>query len=127
MFVATSSAFASGWGGHSQKAVFVQTNNTNANRIIVYDRAWDGTLTRVTSYLTGGMGATASGAPQQTRWHHGLADDRRPRPRALAVNAGSNTVSLFRVRGNHLWLKQVIASGGQFPASIAVHGNWSTS
>ena len=41
----------------------------------------------------------------------------------LAVNAGSNTVSLFRVRGDHLRLKQVIASGGQFPVSIAVHGN----
>ena len=40
------SAFASGGGWHSQKALFVQTNNPGANRIIVYDRAWDGTLTR---------------------------------------------------------------------------------
>jgi len=27
------------------EALFVQTNNPGANRIIVYDRAWDGTLT----------------------------------------------------------------------------------
>ena len=42
----------------------------------------------------------------------------------LAVNAGSNTVSLFRVaRGDKLKLKQVVASGGQFPVSIAVRGH----
>ena len=108
MFVATSSAFASGWGGHAQKTLFVQTNNTTANQIMVYDRAWDGTLTFAASYATGGC-----------RWHgkrcHGRlaclqdslvsADHGRV---LLAVNAGSNTVSLFRVRGDRLWLKQVI-------------------
>ena len=31
-------------------------------------------------------------------------------------------ISLFRVHGDHLWLQQVAASGGQFPVSIAVHG-----
>ena len=47
---------------HSQKALFVQTNNTTANQIMVYDRAWNGTLTFAASYATGGKGATASGA-----------------------------------------------------------------
>ena len=42
----------------------------------------------------------------------------------LAVNAGSNTLSLFRVaRGDKLLLKQVVASGGEFPVSIAVRGD----
>jgi DNA-binding beta-propeller fold protein YncE len=39
------------------------------------------------------------------------------------VNAGSDTVSVFRVSGDSLRLRQVIASGGTFPVSIAVHGD----
>jgi 6-phosphogluconolactonase (cycloisomerase 2 family) len=39
----------------------------------------------------------------------------------LAVNAGSNTVSMFRLRGSKLKLVDVVPSGGEFPASIAVH------
>ena len=42
----------------------------------------------------------------------------------LAVNAGSDTLSLFRVaRGDKLLLKQVVPSGGQFPVGIAVRGH----
>ena len=42
----------------------------------------------------------------------------------LAVNAGSDTVSLFRISGgDRLSLRQVISSGGSFPVSIAVHGH----
>jgi 6-phosphogluconolactonase (cycloisomerase 2 family) len=40
----------------------------------------------------------------------------------LAVNAGSDTVSAFRVHGHRLALVDVVASGGQFPSSIGVHG-----
>jgi 6-phosphogluconolactonase (cycloisomerase 2 family) len=39
----------------------------------------------------------------------------------LAVNAGSATVSVFRVSGDQLALSQIVPSGGQFPTSIAVH------
>jgi hypothetical protein len=41
----------------------------------------------------------------------------------LAVNAGSDSVSVFDVRGHRLKLKDVVDSGGEFPASIAVHGS----
>jgi 6-phosphogluconolactonase (cycloisomerase 2 family) len=37
------------------------------------------------------------------------------------VNAGSNTISAFRVHGDRLRLLDVEPSGGQFPASIGVH------
>ena len=40
-----------------------------------------------------------------------------------AVNAGSNTVSVFSVDGDQLSLRQVVDSGGTFPVSIAVHGD----
>ena len=38
----------------------------------------------------------------------------------FAVNAGSDSVSVFRVRGDRLGLADVDPSGGDFPASIAV-------
>ena len=41
----------------------------------------------------------------------------------FAVNAGSNSVSVFEVHGDQLHLRQVIGSGGEFPVSIAVHGD----
>ena len=39
------------------------------------------------------------------------------------MNAGSNTVSVFSVRDDRLNLIQVVASGGTFPVSVAVHGS----
>ena len=41
----------------------------------------------------------------------------------IAVNAGSNTVSVFAVFGDRLALRQVLRSGGTFPVSVTVHGN----
>ena len=37
------------------------------------------------------------------------------------VNAGSNTVSVFSVARDHLFLRQVVSSGGVFPVSVTVH------
>jgi hypothetical protein len=39
------------------------------------------------------------------------------------VNAGSNTISVFAVRGDRLALRQVLSSGGTFPVSVVVYGN----
>ena len=41
----------------------------------------------------------------------------------IAVNAGSDSVTTFRVQGDRLGLADVVASGGGFPASVAVHRN----
>jgi DNA-binding beta-propeller fold protein YncE len=40
----------------------------------------------------------------------------------FAVNAGSDTVSVFAAGGDRLALRQVIGSGGVFPVSVAVRG-----
>ena len=104
-------------------AVFVQTNDPAGNAIVAYSRAGDGSLTWAATYPTGGNGARAAGAavdPLASQSslvydaNHGLL---------LAVNAGSNTVSVFSVSGDALHLNQVFASGGPFPASIGVHGD----
>src|SRR5262249_44729580 len=39
----------------------------------------------------------------------------------FAVNAGSDTVSVFSVRGDRLRLREIVPSYGQFPVSVAVH------
>ena len=41
----------------------------------------------------------------------------------FAVNAGSDTISVLSVEGSRVRLDQVLGSGGEFPNSIAVHGN----
>jgi 6-phosphogluconolactonase (cycloisomerase 2 family) len=118
-------AGASGSHGHrhhAQKVLFIQTNEVTGNRIAVYDRHRDGTLTFKKLYPTGGNGAVAEGAPSDPLASQGslvTADSGRI---LLAVNAGSDTVSVFSIRGDRLKLRQVVSSGGVFPASIAVHG-----
>lgn len=111
-------AKAEAQGGH---VVFVQTNQPAANQIVVYDRDGDGTLTQAGTYDTGGQGGAAVGAPSDKLASQGsLVVDRRHHL-LFAVNAGSDTLSVFSVRGDRLTLEQVLPSGGGFPASIAVH------
>jgi len=113
------------WGGepHSSGAVFVQTDNLTGNAIDVYDRGLDGTLSAAGSYPTGGLGGQLGGsvvdhlASQNSLVYDAAAGE------LFAVNAGSDTVSAFGVSGDRLYLRQVIGSGGSFPASIAVHGD----
>jgi hypothetical protein len=106
--------------GFTNHAVFVQTDNPSGNQIVVYDQAADGTLSAAGTYDTGGLGAVAAGAvvdPLASQGSLALADGGRV---LVAVNAGSDTVSLFRVSGDRLALWQIVPSGGQFPTSIAV-------
>ena len=104
-------------------AVFVQTNDPAGNSIVAYERHEDGTLTWVATYPTGGNGARAAGAasdPLASQSSLVFDNDNRL---LLASNAGSSTVSVFNVKGDRLHLRQVVESGGPFPASIAVHGD----
>jgi 6-phosphogluconolactonase (cycloisomerase 2 family) len=105
-----------------QDLVFVQTNELNGNRVAVYHRSGDGTLSAAGSYGTGGNGGIATPGNESDRLasQGSLAYVAR-HSLLIAVNAGSDTVSTFKVRGDRLQLKGVVASGGGFPASIAVH------
>jgi DNA-binding beta-propeller fold protein YncE len=116
-------AHADAPGGGADHAVFVQTDDPAGNSIVAYARHDDGTLTWSATYPTGGNGARAAGAAvDPLASQASLVYDSRHRL-LLAVNAGSNSVSVFGVSGDTLHLNQVIASGGAFPASIGVHGN----
>lgn len=104
-------------------AVFVQSDDPAGNTVAVYARAADGTLTLVHGYATGGRGGVLDGSVVDHLASQGsLTYD--PAHRLLyAVNAGSDTVSVFAVDGTSLSLRQTVSSGGAFPVSVAVHGD----
>lgn len=110
----STSAFAAG----AEHAVFVQTNNTTGNQVVAYDRADDGTLTQLQAYDTGGLGGVLEGSVVDHTASQGGLDYDREDGLLYAVNAGSNTISVFAVLGEHLALRQVLGSGGAFPVSI---------
>jgi 6-phosphogluconolactonase len=121
-------------------AVYTLTNQTSGNAVAIFDRARDGTLTYASAVPTGGLG-TGGGLGSQGAVV--LSEDNRI---LLAVNAGSNDISVFAVippgvsvrlpddddddddgdDGDDdvrtgLSLVQTISSGGVRPVSIAIH------
>jgi 6-phosphogluconolactonase (cycloisomerase 2 family) len=108
--------------GGPDGAVFVQTDNVAGNTVVAYHRAADGTLAQAGSYPTGGAGGVLAGSVVDHQASQGsLGYDRRD-GLLLALNAGSNSVSVFGVSGDRLTPRQVLSSGGAFPVSVTVHG-----
>lgn len=108
--------------GQGSAAVFVQSDDPAGNTIVAYDRADDGTLTQAGVYATGGLGGILEGSVVDHLASQGsLTYDARSHT-LYAVNAGSDTISVFAVNGDTLARTQVIASGGSFPVSVTTHG-----
>jgi 6-phosphogluconolactonase (cycloisomerase 2 family) len=107
----------------ARHAVFVQTDNLAGNQVVAYHRAADGTLSPADTYSTGGTGGQLSGSVVDHLASQGSLGYDAAHALLIAVNAGSNTVSVFSVSGDHLALRQVIGSGGTFPVSVAARGD----
>jgi len=105
------------------RAVFALTDNTAGNAVAAYHRAGDGTLTAAGSYATGGLGGILTGSVVDHTASQGALALDRDRGLLIAVNPGSDTISVFRVDGDQLTLSQVLSSGGDFPVSVTVHGD----
>jgi 6-phosphogluconolactonase len=98
--------------------VYVNDNTATTNTIAAFDRHADGTLTPVpgSPFATGGAGTGtgigSQGALQETA--HGRY--------LLAVDAGSNQISVLRIGWDGgLQPVEVVSSQGTKPVSIAVH------
>ena len=117
----TASAATNGGGGASH-VVFVQTDNTAGNQVVAYDTAADGTLTPAGTYNTGGLGGKLTGAVVDDLASQGSLTYDPAHGLLYAVNAGSNTLTVFAASGDKLSRLQVISSHGTFPVSVAVHG-----
>jgi 6-phosphogluconolactonase (cycloisomerase 2 family) len=111
------------FGPGAARAVFVQTDNLAGNQVVAYHRAADGTLTLADTYATGGLGGQLSGSVVDHLASQGSLGYDRSNGLLFAVNAGSDTVSVFAASGDRLALRQVIGSGGAFPVSVAVRGS----
>jgi 6-phosphogluconolactonase (cycloisomerase 2 family) len=109
--------------GGARDAVFVQTDNTAGNQVLAYHRAADGRLSPAGAYRTGGLGGQLAGSVVDHLASQGSLSYDPEHALLYAVNAGSNTISVFAVAGDRLSLRQVIGSGGEFPVSVAVHGD----
>ncbi|WP_194893115.1 beta-propeller fold lactonase family protein [Catenulispora pinisilvae] len=120
---ATANTATPAYNGHGSHAVFVQTDNTAGNQVVSYQRAADGTLTLAHTYATGGLGGVLTGSAVDHTASQGALTYDAAHHLLYAVNAGSNTVSVFAVHGTALTLDQVVSSGGTFPVSVAVHGD----
>ena len=89
-------------GGTPVGAVFVQTNDLAHNAVVAYDRAADGTLTKVGTYATGGAGAAEAGAVvDPLASQSSLTLDQR-QGLLFVVNGGSNSITVFGMEGSRL-------------------------
>jgi 6-phosphogluconolactonase (cycloisomerase 2 family) len=104
-------------------AVFVQTDNTAGNQVVAYQRSSDGTLALAGTYPTGGLGGQLTGSVVDHLASQGSLRYDAAQHLLVAVNAGSNSVTVFGVHGTRLHQRQVIGSGGQFPVSVAIRGD----
>ena len=96
-------------------AVYALSNPTTSNAVIEYARAANGALTLRNTYPTGALG-TGSGLGSQ-----GAVVLDETASYLYAVNAGSDSITSFRVRPRGLEVVGTVASGGLRPTSITVH------
>jgi 6-phosphogluconolactonase (cycloisomerase 2 family) len=115
--------FHNSYARGADHAVFVQTDALAGNSVVAYRRDGDGTLHQAGTYATGGNGGALTGSVVDHLASQGSLTYDAQHALLFAVNAGSNTVSVFGVRGDHLDLQQVLPSYGDFPVSVAVHDN----
>ncbi len=113
------------------RLVYVMTNGATGNEVIALRQGSDGRLSRVAVYATGGNGTgveeVSPATPQDgidplaSQGSLTLSRDGRF---LFAVNAGSDTISSFRVTDDGgLVLVDVVPSGGAQPNSVDVFEN----
>ncbi|MDQ0714962.1 6-phosphogluconolactonase (cycloisomerase 2 family) [Streptomyces luteogriseus] len=123
--VAVSLASASQYGASgagADQAVFVQGNELSGNTIHVFARDAQGKLKPGGAYATGGRGGDQVDAPTDSLASQGSLVYDHASGLLLAVNAGSGTLTSFRVEGTKLKNRRIIDTSGEFPSSIAVRG-----
>ena len=118
--LAAAPASASSAGG---AAVFALSDNLTANTVAAFDRGPGGELRPAGVYGTGGRGGQLAGSVVDHTASQGALALDRGAGLLYAVNAGSDTLTVFDVRGDRLARAQVVGSSGSFPVSVTVHGD----
>lgn len=115
--IAPNTSFAQGPSG----AVYVMTNHSPHNAVMVFLRAPDGALSFSSSFYTGGAGTGTGADPLGSEGALVLDPSQRL---LFAVNSGSNELSVFAVAGPDLLLIDKVPSGGVMPVSVTVFGHF---
>jgi len=97
-------------------AVFVSTNDVNGNAVAAFSRAADGSLTALGTFPTGGAGVGGTTDPLASQFALVLSPDHNF---LFVANAGSNDVSVFRIKQDGLKLVDRASSLGTRPVSVA--------
>jgi 6-phosphogluconolactonase len=116
------------FGGRGPKnfhagAVYVLTNQTT-NSVAVFRHNARGILTAAGEFPTGGAGDPTPQPPDPATdplASQGALIMGRGNQHLYAVNAGSNQISVLRIRKNSLDIVDVVDSGGVRPISLALH------
>ncbi len=96
-------------------AVYVLTNQLTGNGIAVFNRSADGSLSEPVVVATGGQGI---GTGLGSQGAIALSEDGQW---LLAVNAGSDEISVLAITSDGLELTSKVASGGVRPTSITIY------
>ena len=115
LVVSTTVSADGGHRGGARGAVYTLSNGATGNAVIEFARDRDGELKQVGSYTTGGLG---SGSGLGSQGAVVLSDNGRW---LLAVDAGSDEVSVFAVTHSGLRQTDRIGSGGDMPISVTIH------
>ncbi|MEI8018404.1 MAG: beta-propeller fold lactonase family protein [Schlesneria sp.] len=98
-------------------AVFTTTNDPAGNALAVFHPTANGGLSAPSFFPTGGKGSSTG---LESQGALALSHDRQY---LYAVNAGSNSITVFHLSVNGPVSVQVIASGGYRPISLTLFGN----
>jgi 6-phosphogluconolactonase len=124
---ATAPAWAASQGPEPVGAVYMASNSWAGNEIITFPRLADGTLLPplpgvATRGLGSGPGAIPGVATDPLGSNDSLVVDPKEM-RLFAVNAGSDSVSMFKIKPSGITLLDASPSQGQYPVSLAVNGD----
>jgi 6-phosphogluconolactonase (cycloisomerase 2 family) len=99
-------------------AVYTMTNAVSGNQVVVFSRSGNGALTAAGVVATGGNG---TGVGLGSGHSIVVSDDGHD---VIAVNAGSNSISVLRRDSHGLELVgSALPSGGVQPTSVTLHGD----
>lgn len=117
-------------------AVYTETNSTKKNEVVAFAQFSDGSLKQVQKIGTGGKGGNqaqpetgdclpppAGKGDCPNLDTQGEVETGAGGKLLFVVNAGSNSVTSFRVTSGGLVRADVAKSGGVFPLSLTTHGN----
>ncbi len=104
-------------GEFGEGHVYLLSNQVAGNKVLDYTRSSNGTLTLSGSWPTGdnGTGAGLGSQGAVIVASNGIEGEGKV---LLAVNAGSNSISSLKVKGNGIKLISTVSSGGLRPISI---------